>query len=164
MKKLEELTQDFKTSRPIFRLHIDDNGRNINARTHNPIHKYRPEPIAGDVLSELVCECYSEGFSTQDNEFVIDKFEIAQKAMRAIRNSIPKFLEKNLEMRNPRQSKLYRWAYRNMPNGSEINDVLVMVYKYLRSFSDSDMKANDLNHVNNGIAILEAIMEKYEQR
>jgi len=163
MTKLLELTENFIMSRPVFCLQLDTSGRNIKANTSHPKHIYRPKPISGDPLSELVCENYREHFDTKDGHFQIDKGEIAHKAMEQIRGSIAEFLEKNLEMRNPRQSKLYRWAYRNMPNSSEINDVLVMVYKYLRSFSDSDMKANDLNHVNNGIAILEAIMEKYEQ-
>ena len=163
MTKLVELTENFTVSRPVFCLQLDTGGCNIKANTSHPKYMYRPKPIAGDPLSELVCKNYRERFDVKDGCFQVDKGEIAHRSMLHIRGSITEFIEKNLEMRNPRQSKLYRWAYRNMPNSSEINDVLVMVYKYLRSFSDSDMKANDLNHVNNGIAILEAIMEKYEQ-
>lgn len=163
MTKLVELTENFQISRPVFCLQLDTSGRSIRANTSHPKYMYRPEPITGDPLSELVCQNYRESFDVREGLFTIDKFEIANKAMRQIRDSISEFLEKNLEMRNPRQSKLYRWAYRNMPDNHEFNDVLVMVYKYLRSFSDSSMKASDPNHINNGIAILEAIMEKYEQ-
>jgi len=164
MTKLLELTENFKMSRPVFCLQLDNGGRNIRANTSHPKHIYRPEPTAGDPLSELVCENYREHFDVKGGVFQIDRNEIAHRSMQQIRGNIAEFIEKNQEMRNPRQSKLYRWAYRNMPNHSELNDVLVMVYKYLRSFSNSDMKARDMNHVNNAIAILEAIMEKYEQR
>lgn len=163
MTKLIELTKDFKVSRPVFRLSLSSSGRNIEAETRDPIHKYEPTPIPGDHLSELVCKNYNESFDIKQGCFTINKHEIANRAMEDIRNSVGKFIEKNLEMRNPRQSKLYRWTYRNMPNSVEINDVLVMVYKYLRSFTDRNMKASDPNHVNNAIALLEAIMEKHEQ-
>lgn len=163
MSKLLDLTENFTVSRPVFNLQLDKNGRNISASVSNPVYKYRPTPEANNPLSELVCENYKETFNIREGIFTIDKHDISSRAMSSIRNSIPQFIEKNLEMRNPRQSKLYRWAYRNMPNSSELNDVLIMVYKYLRSFCDSEMKASDLNHINNSIALLEAIMEKYEQ-
>lgn len=165
MTKLREFTENFTVSRPVFHLQLDDNGRNIRASISSPKYKYRPTLNKdSDPLYRLVCEHYNEHFDVEQGAFTLDKNDIANRAMQQIRNSIAYFIEKNLEMRNPRQSKLYRWAYRNMPNGSDFNDVLVMVYKYLRSFSDPDMKANETNHINNGIAILEAIMEKYEQR
>ena len=69
---------------------------------------------------------------------------------------------KNLEMRNPRQSKIYRWFYRELPNDDDFNDGLCLLYKYMRSFSHSDMKADNIEHINNAIAVMEAIMEKYK--
>jgi len=162
--KLLDLTENFKISRPVFCLQLDSSGRNIRANTSHPKHIYRPKPIEGDPLSELVCENYREVFDVRGGHFQVDKGEIANRAMQQIRGSISNFIEQNLEMRNPRQSKLYRWAYRNMPNSSEINDVLVMVYKYLRSFCNADnMRGHDADHLKNGFALLEAIMEKYEQ-
>ena len=164
MTKLVELTENFSVSRPIFCLQLDTNGRNIRANVQRPVHVYRPVPVPGDVLSELVCKNYREHFDSKQNCFTLDRDDIANRSMSQIREGIVTFIEKNLEMRNPRQSKLYRWAYRNMPHNSDFNDVLIMVYKYLRSFANENMKALDLNHIKNSIALLEAIMEKYEQR
>lgn len=164
MKQLEELSKDFGKSRPVFRLTRSSRNDTINANVSTPVHKYRPQPEEGNILSELVCSHFSESFNPHDGEFRVDPYEIAKRAMEDIRGSIPTFLEKNLEMRNPRQSKLYRWYYRNLPNSYDFNDTLVMVYKYMRSFSDESMKASDLAHINNPVALLTAIMEKYEER
>ncbi len=163
MKKLRDLTVDFKVSRPVFRLQLSDNGGSINTRRMGGAYNYKPTPIAGDILSELVCSKYSESFDLARGSYRINRDGIADSAMHEIRNSITKFVEKNSEMKNPRQSKLYRWAYRNMPNDSNFNDTLIMVYKYLRSFCSSDMRGSNIEHINNGMALLEAIMEKYEQ-
>jgi hypothetical protein len=162
MRSLEELTKDFKVSRPIFRLTRERDGGKIDVS--DPVYQYRPEPEQGNLLSELVCEHYREAFNIQRGEFSCDPYDIANRAMEEIRNSIPKFLEKNLEMKAPRQSKIYKWFAYEKPNDYYFNDVLVMVYKYLRSFSDSDMRANNLEHANNAVALLEAIMEKYGKR
>jgi hypothetical protein len=159
VKQLEELTKDFKASRPIFRLTKERDGSKIEVS--EPVYQYRPTPEEGNLLSELVCEHYRESFSIQTGEFSCDPYDVANRAMEDIRSSIPKFLEKNLEMKAPRQSKIYKWFAYEKPNDYYFNDVLVMVYKYLRSFSDSDMKASNIEHIKNAVALLEAIMEKY---
>lgn len=161
MKQLIDLTKDFKTSRPIFRLTKDEDGGRITAELQK---QYKPTPEEDNVLSELVCDNYNEAFDAKGCRFIINHNDIAIRAMSTIKNSMTKFLEKNLEMRNPRQSKIYRWYYRSLPNDVEFNDVMVMVYKYMRSFCDEDMKAANIEHINNTIALLEAIMEKYEQK
>lgn len=160
MKQLVDLTKDFKTSRAIFRLTKDEDGSRIMAELDE---QYEPTPEEDNVLSELVCSNYNEAFDSSKGRFTINQNDIANRAMSTIKNSMTKFLEKNLEMRNPRQSKIYKWYYRSLPNDNEFNDVMVMVYKYMRSFCGEDMKAVNMEHINNTVALLEAIMEKYEQ-
>lgn len=163
MNKLLEYTKDFKVSRPVFRLQLSPNSSTIDSRRMTKGYDYKPTPIAGDYLSELVCSKYSEHFDVQRGSYRFNRDEIVKSAMLEIRSSIGKFIEKNSEMKSPRQSKLYRWAYRNMPYSSDFDDTLIMVYKYLRSFCSSDMRGNNTAHINNGLALLEAIMEKYEK-
>lgn len=163
MKKLRDLTENFKVSRPVFRLQISSSGGSIDSRRMGGAYNYKPTPIAGDYLSELVCSKYNESFDLTRGSYRIDRDAIVQSAISEIRSSIPKFIEKNLEMKNARQSKLYRWAYRNMPRSQDFDDTLIMVYKYLRSFCSSDMRGNNVKHINNGLALLKAIMEKYEK-
>lgn len=161
MKELITIAETFDKSRPIFRLTIGREGDTINANISRPIHKYIPKVEAGNVLSELVCEHYRESFNTNYLQFQVDEYDIAKNAMNHIRSCMATFLEKNLGMKNPRQSKVYRWYYRNLPHDESFNNTLVMVYKYMRSFCDSDMHATDTKHVDNTVALLEAIMEKY---
>ena len=163
MKKLLELTENFETSKPVFQLTKTQDGDNIDVRLH-PAAKYTPTPTPDDVLSELVCGHFNENFNMHMGKFVLHRDSIAQSAMEEIRNSMAKFLEKNLEMKNPRQSKVYRWFYRNLPHNSDFNDTLVMVYKYMRSFCDDNMRANNIEHTNNAIALLDAIMEKDDEQ
>jgi len=157
MEQFIELTKDFKTSQPLFKIEISNYG-NVKAKC---VEKYKPDPIPGNYLSELVCANYSESFNVHDGFYSLNAHEIVQRSMADIRRDIPRFIEKNIGMRNPRQSKLYRWAYRNMPDTTDFNSVLIMMYKYIRSFSDSDMKSNNTDQINNTIALLEAVMEKY---
>lgn len=160
MKRLEEIAKTFETSRPIFRLTLERSDSTITANVSHPVHRYRPEPKTDDVLEALVCEHFSEHFDISRGEFTIDSYKIANNAMEEIRNSMSKFLEKNLEMKNPRQSKIYKWFYRGLPNTNDFNDSLCSMYKYMRSFSDEDMRASSTEHINNAIAVMEAIMEK----
>lgn len=162
MKKLLELTENFSVSRPVFRLTKRQGSNTIEANMSAPVYRYRPTYEEGDILAELVCDNYQEQF--RDGEFTIDKRYIATSAMRQIRNNMAIFLEKNLEMRNPRQSKVYRWYYRNLPHNDEFDNALIMVYKYLRSFSDENLRSNNIEHTKNAIALLDAIMEKYDER
>ena len=163
MKEILEITQKFKTSRPVFRLTLERGDRTISANTDHPVYRYRPEPEEGNVISELACSNFTESFSIGMSAFTIDAFSIAERTMQDIRSSMVKFLEVNLEMRSPKQSKIYRWYYRNLPNNSDFNDALVMLYKYMRSFCNEDMRSSSTEHINNTIALLEAIMGKYEQ-
>lgn len=163
MNQLREYTVDFKTSRPVFSLQLSDNGSTINTSQMIGSYLYRPKPIIGDYLSELICSKYYEQFDLANGCYCINRDRIVDSAMQEIRSSMGIFIEKNLDIKSPRQSKLYRWTYRNMPDNSEFNSTLIMVYKYLRSFCSRDMRGNNNEHVKNGLALLEAIMEKHER-
>jgi hypothetical protein len=163
VKELEELTKDFQTSKPIFRLTKDKRGDTIEANVSHPVYRYRPKPEKDNPLSELVCSHYQESFNIHMGEFTIDRHNIANAAMEEVRQSFRTFLERNLEMKNPRQSKLYRWYNHSLPNSYDFNGYLVMVYKYMCTFCDPDMRGSNVDHVNNTVALLTAIMEKYER-
>lgn len=164
MRELLKIVESFSVSRPIFKVSKDRHG-NLDIDLM-PEMRYRPTPDDENPLSELTCTQYKEYFSTKEGKFKYDKNAIAQTTMSMIRSSMSRFLERNLEMKSPRQSKIYRWYYRNLPDSNEFNDTLVMVYKYLRTFCNKDMKStgDKVEHINNAIALLDAIMVKYEER
>jgi hypothetical protein len=164
MKELLKLTENFEVSRPVFRLtlYASTNASRVDANMRDPVYKYTPSPEEGNPLSELVCSNYSETF--RNGAFTINKWQIAKESMTDVRKAMRVFIEKNLDMKSPRQSKIYRWYYRNLPDNDDFNDTLVMVYKYLRSFCDTDLKSSNIEHTKNAMALLDAIMEKYNER
>jgi hypothetical protein len=160
MNELLILTQQLKTSKPLFNLIISNDETRLMPQIA-PEAKYFPSFEQESPLTELIYSRYKEHFSIH-NGFSIDRGLIAKECMSDIRNSIATFLDKNLSMRSPTQSKVYRWAYRNMPHNEEYNDILVELYKYMRTYCNSEMKANlnSTEHVKTTIALLEAMMEK----
>lgn len=164
MKLLEQYAESFETSDPVFRLTLDGGGWRISPNLGHPVSRYRPQPKTDDVLEELVCDSFTESFSLREQKFVIDHHQIANSAMLEIRRSFATFLERQLDMSSPRQSKLYRWFYRELPEGYDFNNDLVVLYKYLYSFAGKDMRQLHDKHTPNAIAILKAVMEKYEQK
>lgn len=161
MTTLEQLTQRFETSRPIFRLTVQSDGQRIDGNVVAPVYRYSPEPEEGNILDKLVCDMYDERFDTQEGRFVIDTFGIANRAMEKIRNDLALFVENNLDKKNPKQTKLYRFFRWEMPNTNEYNESMISLYKYLRSFSTPEMKTWNVQHKGNAIALMQAIMEKY---
>ncbi len=168
MTELLEIARTFKTSQPVFWLTLAENRNKIYAS--ESIYKYEPQTEEGNLLSEIVCSHYTERFDIENNRYVIDHEDIADRAMCDIRNCIASFLEENLEMRSPTQSKVYRWFNHRMPQDTYFNDMMVKVYKYMRQFTDHKMRELNASsgennpQIKNIIALLEAIMEKYEQK
>ena len=161
--RLDKYTADFKNSEPIFVVRLSSQKDAIKLEL---INRYKPTSIKNDVLSEIVCENFQENFYIKNTEigYTSDKTSIVKRAIDSIRKSMIKLIENNLPMRNPRQSKLYRWVYRNMPNTIMINDGLILIYQYIRPFCDSDMRITDVKnkpHMDNAIALLGALKEKY---
>lgn len=164
MRLLEEFAQTFTTSRPIFQLTADEDRRTISFNESRPVHKYVPEYDSDDVIQTIVAEHYKESFDVGSRTFVVDHYKIANEAMEEIRRHLAVFLERNLEMKNPRQSKLYKWFGYEMPNTYEFNGHLVSLYKYVRSFTDSEMRGSNVEHIKNAIAVMEAIKEKMSEK
>lgn len=163
MESLLEYIKDFKNTEPIFHIKLSSDSEDVSLV---PLSEYKPTPKQDDQISELVCESFCESFKVNKYKegYVSNIDAIISKSVKQIRGSVHKFLDKNLPMRNPRQSKLYRWAYREMP--TEANESLLHFYKYIEPHCDGSFKIKDSadkGHVSNAIAIIELIRGKYEK-
>jgi hypothetical protein len=159
---LREYTKDFSVSRPIFRMRLHDDKNHILTAQIGE-HSAVPIPIEGDCLSELVCNEYKESFSAKDGKFLIDCDSIVASAESRIRNFMVKFVENNLPLNNPRQGKLYKWMYRHAPqNNVEFNAGQLLLYKYIKNYIKIDTEVQP--HINNVLAMLDAMMEKYSEK
>lgn len=159
---LEEM-KDFKNTEPIFVIKLSSDCEDIIL---SPIKKYMPTPKQDNVLSELACKNYSESFRVSDYEvgYVYRTGDMVSACRSDIRKSVCQFLDKNLGLRNPRQSKLYRWAYRDMPEAAD-NSIL-QFYKYIKPYCNDNMELKDTadkGHIANAIALIELIRGKYEK-
>lgn len=177
MRELRDIANTFIPSRPVFRLSLDNDHRNpvIEINIDKPEFSNKPEvgtftPGVEDSIRDIVVENFQETFSFEKGVFSINIDTIVDRSMQDIRNSISNFVEKNLEMRSPTQSKLYKWTRRSMPNSSYFNGILISLYKYLRTFCDDRMKSAAIGsnpeieaHIKNAIALLEAMEEKYSE-
>lgn len=159
MREISELVKDLTASEPVVCIRLSSDGSSI--RGFEPVEEI--DLKKDTALEKLVARKYSQYFDFSTLEFKVDKQNLEQSVMNSIRDSIRQFIEKNVGMRNPRQSKLYRWAYRNMPRNHDFNDTLVMVYKYMCSFCTDNMVSLNQEHTKNTLALLEAIMEKYNE-
>lgn len=164
MKQIREIIQTFEVSRPIFRLTIGDSHNRIDLNTHRPNYRYTPrEAVEGEALYELVVNNYSESFVAVEGRFMFDAHRIAEQSMSDIREYIARFIAQNLAMKSPRQSKLYRWAHRSMPRTEDFDDVLVQMYKYLRTFAYENARTIDHKKTENALALLTAMENKYNE-
>lgn len=164
MIKLREYAKHFKKSRPIFYIRKSDGGDYINVDQRSP-DKYRPVPELGNPISELMCQAFYERFDKKSGEFVVNIDEIVESAMKHIRSTVIRFIENNLQMRNSRQSKLYRWycSNRHLQNSS-FQETLVPMYTYIMDFTEGRIGGTYEEHRKNAIILLQAIMEKYDKK
>jgi hypothetical protein len=164
MREIKDFIANFEASRPIFALTLSGDSKRVSSNVSTPVHKYVPSPATDSLIEALACEAYNETFSSSRMCFTVDRDNIAKSVMNEIRHSIPKFLMNHMEMKNPRQSKLWKWFAKEMPANDSFNTNLIMIYKYLRSFSDENMRSSDTTHVKNALALLELIQYKHEQK
>lgn len=164
MDKLIQYMEDFGTSEPIFKIGMSEQNNNLNLTLNV---EYKPTPIEGDAISELVCSNFHESFRLHngDGTFIINKESIASQTMSSILSSIRLLLERNLKMKSPRQSNLYRWLYRSRSHKIDSNG-LILIYKYIKPYCNEDMVVNPEStvHWTNAHLLLQAMMEKSSEK
>lgn len=154
--QLLDIAMRFKTSKPVFALELNEEGTGINART---VERYVPSYDENDLIEAVVAENYHESFSMSKGRYETDPHSVAQRAMGDIKDLIGSFIGKNHPGKKDQRNKLWRWFKNN--NGSQ--DIMIMMYKYIRTFASIEGYANKSDpHTANAIALLTAIMEKHD--
>lgn len=159
---LRKYAEHFSKSEPRFALRLSPSGSTVNAVVAD---KYIPTPVSSEPLAKLVCEKYKESFSMSRHEYDMSIDGIVDDTMREIRRIIISSVKVNLGMKNPRQSKLYRWLVNDMPkNNIEFNSGLILLYNYIKQNCTDNFKANSLDHANNIILIVDSMRIKNEKK
>lgn len=163
MRRIQEIVNTFAPSRPIFKLTLSDNGGSMRMNTNDPVYNNSPRWMvpSNDRLLDLVIGKHSEYWNSRDCEMTMNKMSIIENAKSEIRAEIGEFLLRNMRMKNPRQSKLYKWALRDMPFNYDFNEIVLMLFNYIHSFCNEELVSTDKAHTDNLIALLTAMEEKY---
>lgn len=149
--KLDDYVKNLGSSKAIFKITKFEDG--IQIGINDPIFAYKPPIIEGDKISELVAANYEESFNSTFNSMVVDKERIKTKCLHKMRAALLNLIVKNAGLKNPRQSKLYRWVDYNS-NSNKFHDGITMLWSYYENNKDSQ------KHIDNVMAILN-LMEKH---
>lgn len=160
---LREAFDKFGTSKAVFVGRKGDGGIYFELK-----EQYDPRAQEGDVVANLVATHYSENFDKQAGYFVKQE-GCMDAAARAMFVGIRKAFSNASPLKNPEQSKLYRWMDCDKMTGSLARrEGLISLFRYVRANTDGEHfrfeGGSDNIHAKNLVAILEKMKEKYEQR
>lgn len=163
-QEIYDLINKLSKSEPIFDLHLSNDKCTMFANVQNEYHPQVTD-IPDNVLWLLVCDKHTERFSIHDQQFVFSKSDIHNDVMNEIKSKIAEFIERNMNVRNPRLTKVYKYTQRDMFRNLTIEDELVSIYKWMNTFCDVNMNAakDKEEYVETAIALLEAMQEHYER-
>lgn len=160
---LKEIHNKFGHSKAIFRKTHND-GKSI---TFECSGKYDPKSADldhSDPAVKMMVECYSEYFDKQSLYEALDNSgRVLQNMFFAIKEA---FLYAS-PLKNPQQSKLYKWLEFGTINHPNNREGIVALYRYMAKNTDSSRRFEggpNNPHAKNLVAILEKLKEKYERK
>jgi hypothetical protein len=161
VKLLEEVAKQFGTSEPIFVATFSGgDAEEINFELKN---EYRPQPgLFQDPIAKLLASKYQERFDQKLKKFV-HYFEFKSIYKTNIVGNIQKFYLEHTDLKNPKQSRLYKWLD-TMDNqyNHPASEGFIGLYRYIVDSGGADKCGNA--SIQNVLAILELMKEKYEIR
>lgn len=145
MKLLDEIAKKFNTTKPIFRVKIEDDG----SLRFYPKEKFSLSAADfEDPVDKLLTYYLSEHF--KDGKFVVHLE--SSGAYRELIENILTHYERESPLRNPTQSRLYKWVISvRADHDHPAGEGFIKLYRYMHSMPSSTF-----------IAILELMREKYE--
>lgn len=153
-----------RQSKPVLELRTSPN----SIRLGGPLEQYDPSSdleIEGP-LKALILQSYQEYFAISRCQFETDHNNIYRRVRDDVYAGISLFLERNLKMQSPTQSKVWKWAYRELADRHELENVCFSIYSYMKSFCHDGMRALPHNEEKTStiIALLIAMQEKYGRK
>jgi len=134
--------------------------------------KEQYDPATADVdhsdpIVKLVVGNYNESFDKHGRRYVKNDRAIEQ-AQRDVHIFIKRALVAAMPLKNPQQSKLYKWFEFGTINTLHKREGLISLYRYVDAHFDKRTSrfnnGTDDVHAKNLVAILEKMKEKYEQQ
>lgn len=159
---LLEIQSKFGRSKPVFTGKLDSSGYGVEFTCAESYDPQTADLDHSDPVVQLMVEGYSERFDKQDFFQVYDNKEtIARRMFDSIRQAF----KQASPLKNPVQSKLYKWLDFNNMNSLHRREGIISLYRYVFATSGDDFRfkdGSDNPHAKNLVAILEKMKEKYE--
>jgi hypothetical protein len=154
---LKDKMDSFTAPRPIFKAALTPNKSVVILECIDSTKG--PPRIQGEHLHNLLSGMYHVTFDAKNGGYNLYKENTVARAANSIIVDLLSFLETHQKLKNPRQSRTYKWlAYSTNWYETDRFDGLVLVWEYM-------MKENaklTSDHVQNILAIIEAIRSKDE--
>lgn len=157
MKELDDMAATFGVSEPVFTISVHSGSGDLQFDVKN---EYRPAESM-DPVYNLMAGTYSERLAKEQRRFeanvdtnmVYDR--IVDTIRRVVVNASP--------LKNPRQSKLYKWLCERDPMYNNPSTVgFIALYRYIIAEHLQDAVDSENPHAKNVLAVLELMREKYE--
>lgn len=157
---LDAIVSGFGCSVPIYKGTLDAEGTSIEFVLKED---YKPEPST-DPVEQLAVDLYRENF--KHGEYKFENITQVSSVWHAIMQSLTKASLYYSELKNPRQSKLYKWL-QSMDNqyNHPSAEAFVSLYRYASQNNLTDQRAlKNSPHAKNLLAIMELMKNKYEDK
>lgn len=158
MTRLAEIADRFGVSEPVFKITLDATG-DIQYTVKN---RYKPHE-SDDPVERLVAETYTENLDKRAGKFIahVD----LNRAYATITNTVLEIVVDASTLKNPKQSKLYKWLCEREPlYHNPAAEGYIALYRYIVANDIVGTRDNTNPHARNVIAILELMKEKYEDK
>lgn len=164
MNQLEQIASTFGTSKPVFiaKLKYDDEHIELELKDpYDPSHGFE----GNDPVRKLLVHRWSESLNKETKCF--EGSVGFNEAYNDMRNAVVEFFIENSPLKNPRQTKLYKWLSSNdlhqMGYKHPTADGFIALFRYLHAEGYAAIQGHSSSPVTkNVIAILELMRGKYE--
>lgn len=163
MSELERIAETFSVSKPVFvsTLKWDDDTLEFELKDrHNPIDENESDPVRA-----LLAQHWSEVLDRRTLKYTptVD----VEKAFFELKRVVETFYLQNSPLKNPKQTKLYKWLSCNDLHVAGYKhptvEGFIALFRYMHSEGLQNARSlSDDARVKNIIAILELMREKYE--
>jgi hypothetical protein len=162
---LRSYTEGFKTSKPIFRVHLGSSGRFFDAELKEV---YVPEFNSTDPVESMLKSHYSETFDKHKEIFVVNMQNMISRTINSIEDAILEFLEKHQGIKKPKQSSLYLFVSHTLLNrnyhNTESANLILELYRYLILNDEHIRDIENSVHKQNVLSILNLMRDTHEAR
>ncbi len=156
MSILDELAKNFKNGEPVFKVTVSSNRKEVHFEVKDA---YKPQANS-DPAWNLLVAYHHQQLDVRDKS-IKPNIDI-RGAHREILSTIREFTVCSSSLKNPKQSRIYKWlANGNLYNSPSI-DGLITLYRYIKNNNIEYCRDTSNPHVKNVHAILELMREKHE--